>query len=311
MGIPEGSAEGIPDRTNDRATGQARARTPDGLPTSRTEAGAAGLAALAAEPGRAVVALDFDGVLAPIVPDPDSARAHPGVVPALQQLAPLLDAVVVVTGRPAGLAVEYGGFAGAPGLEHLTILGHYGAERWDAQTGEVRAPADHPGVAALRAELPRELKRVGAPDGAWIEDKGRAIAVHTRRAEDPDGSLAALDAPLRALAAKHGLAVEPGRMVLELRPPGVDKGAALMAFLDERKARAVLYVGDDLGDVAAYDAVDDGRAVGRPGVLGYSAPTTGEPPLAALAERADLVLSGPAGVVALLEALSAALASRP
>ncbi|WP_042376934.1 trehalose-phosphatase, partial [Streptacidiphilus melanogenes] len=284
---------------------------PAGLPTPRTEAGSAGLAALAAEPRRAVVALDFDGVLAPIVPDPDSARAHPGVVPALQRLAPLLDAVVVVTGRPAGTAAEYGGFVGAPGLEHLTILGHYGAERWDAQTGEVRAPADHPGVAALRAELPRELKRVGAPDGAWIEDKGRAIAVHTRRTEDPDGTLAALDAPLRALAAKHGLTVEPGRMVLELRPPGVDKGAALTAFLDERKAGAVLYVGDDLGDVAAYDAVEDLRSVGRPGVLGYSAPTTGEPPLAALAERADLVLSGPAGVVALLEALSAALASRP
>lgn len=294
-----GTAEGIPQGT------------PEGIPTPRTEAGVAGLAALRAEPERAVVALDFDGVLAPIVPDPDSARAHPGVVPALRRLAPLLGAVVVVTGRPAGRAAEYGGFAGAPGLEQLTILGHYGAERWDAQTGEVHAPADHPGVSALRAELPRALERAGAAPGTWIEDKGRALAVHTRRTEDPDGALAALDAPLRALAARHGLAVEPGRMVLELRPPGVDKGAALTAFLEERKAGAVLYVGDDLGDVAAYDAVDERRALGRPGVLGYSAPTTGEPPLAALAERADLVVPGPPGVVALLEALSAALASRP
>ncbi|MEY9872341.1 trehalose 6-phosphate phosphatase [Streptacidiphilus sp. MAP12-33] len=287
------------------------APSPEGIPTPRTEAGLTGLAALRAEPGRAVVALDFDGTLAPIVADPDAARAHPAVVPALRRLAPLLDAVVVVTGRPAGLAAEYGGFVGVPGLEHLTILGHYGAERWDATTGEVHAPDAHPGVAALRAELPRALERAGAAAGTWIEDKGRALAVHTRRAEDPDGALTALDAPLRALAARHGLAVEPGRMVLELRPPGVDKGAALTAFLDERKAGAVLYVGDDLGDVAAYDAVEDLRALGRPGVLCYSAPTTGEPPLAALAERADLVVPGPPGVAALLDALSAALASRP
>jgi trehalose 6-phosphate phosphatase len=251
-----------------------------------------------------VVALDFDGTLAPIVADPDDARAHPGVVPALRRLAPLLDAVVVVTGRPAALAAEYGGFTGATGLEHLTILGHYGAERWDARTGEVHAPDAHPGVAALRAELPRALEREKAAPGTWIEDKGRALAVHTRRAADPDAALAALDAPLRALAARHGLAVEPGRMVLELRPPGVDKGAALTAFLEERKAGAVLYVGDDLGDVAAYDAVEDLRATGRPGVLVYSAPTTGEPELAALAERADLVVPGPAGVVALMNALS-------
>ena len=271
-----------------------------------TPAGTAGLTALLKDPARAVAAFDFDGTLAPIVPDPDRARAHPGVLHALGRLAPRLAAVAVVTGRPAATAVRLAGFAGAPGLEHLTVLGHYGLERWDAATGALRAPAEHPGITALRAELPALL--ASAPAGTWLEDKGHALAVHTRRAADPDTALAALDAPLRAAAARHGLAVEPGRMVLELRPPGMDKGVALTAFLRERDAETVLFAGDDLGDVAAYDAVDALRAAeGVDALLVCSAPTTGEPPVRALADRADLIVPGPEGVVALLEALADAL----
>ncbi|MFF4651771.1 trehalose-phosphatase [Streptomyces sp. NPDC001380] len=275
-----------------------------GIPEPTTAAGAEGLAVLAADPSHAVVALDFDGTLAPIVPDPDSARAHPGAVPALARLAPLVGAVAVVTGRPAGVAVRYGGFAGVPGLEHLVVLGHYGAERWDAVTGEVRAPGVHPGVAAVRAELPGFLDRIGAWEGTWVEDKGRAVAVHTRRTEDPDTALAQLREPLLRLAGEHGLVGEPGRMVLELRPPGVDKGVALGDFLHERKARSVLYAGDDLGDLAAYAAVEQLRGEGVPGLLVCSATADGEAPVRELQERADLVVPGPAGVVALLDALA-------
>jgi trehalose 6-phosphate phosphatase len=276
------------------------------LPEPTSPAGEAGLTAIRKNPARAVAAFDFDGTLAPIVADPEQARAHPGVVPALARLAPRLAAVAVVTGRPAATAVEYGGFAGVPGLEHLTVLGQYGLERWDATTGELRTPGELPGVTALRRELPALL--ADAPDGVWLEDKGHALAVHTRRTTDPDAVLAALDAPLRAAAARHGLAVEPGRMVLELRPPGMDKGVALTAFLREQDAASVLYAGDDLGDLAAYDTVDALRAAGTvDGLLVCSAPTTGEPPVRAIADQADLVVPGPEGVVALLEALADAL----
>ncbi len=274
------------------------------LLTPRTAAGRDALAALLAAPRESVVGLDFDGTLAPIVADPARARAHPGVVPALSALAPLVGAVVVVTGRPAAVAVEYGGFADAPGLEHLTVLGHYGAERWDAATKETTAPEPPAGVAAVRAELPAVLAAAGAPPGTWTEDKGRALAVHTRRADRPDEALELLRAPLAALAAAHGLMVEPGRMVLELRPPGVDKGAALTGFLAGRPLRTVLYVGDDLGDLPAYEAVERRRGEGLPGLLVCSATTGGEAPVGALADRADLVVPGPAGVVELLAALA-------
>ncbi|MFK4145822.1 trehalose-phosphatase [Streptomyces sp. NPDC004065] len=272
----------------------------DSLPVPVTQAGRDGLAAILARPERAVIALDFDGTLAPIVPDPDQARAHPGAVPVLSELAPKVASVAVVTGRPAGVAVRYGGFAGVPGLEHLVVLGHYGAERWDAATGTVTAPAPHPGVAAARAELPGLLDRVGAWQGTWIEEKGRSVAVHTRRAEDPQAAFELLREPLSDLAARHGLIVEPGRMVLELRPPGMDKGVALSEYVRDVGATSVLYAGDDLGDLPAFTAVDKLRSDGVPGVLVCS----GSAEVTELSERADLVVDGPAGVVDLLRTLA-------
>ncbi|MCB5166139.1 trehalose-phosphatase [Streptomyces bambusae] len=254
-------------------------------------------------PAQTVIALDFDGTLAEIVPDPERARAHPGAVTALTALAPRVASVAVITGRPAGVAVRYGGFAGVPELRHLTVLGHYGAERWDAETGRVHAPAVPPGVAAARAELPGVLDAEGAWHGTWIEEKGRAIAVHTRRAADPEAAFEALRDPLAHLAHRHGLVLEPGRAVLELRPPGMDKGVALAGYLAETGARAVLYAGDDLGDLAAFAAVEKLRADGLPGLLVCS----GSSEVPELAARADLVLDGPAAVVAFLAALAAAI----
>ncbi|WEO96719.1 trehalose-phosphatase [Streptomyces sp. FXJ1.172] len=278
----------------------------DPLPTPQTQSGRDGLAAFLAKPATAIVGLDFDGTLAPIVADPEQARAHPDAVPALAALAPKVASIAVITGRPAGVAVRYGGFAGVPGLDHLTVLGHYGAERWDAVTGTVTAPAPHPGVAAVRAELPGVLDRAGAWPGTWIEEKGRAVAVHTRRAADPEAAFEALRGPLTDLAARHGLIVEPGRLVLELRPPGMDKGVALGEYVRRTGAGAVLYAGDDLGDLPAYAAVDKLRGDGVPGLLVCSGSTE----VTELAERADVVVDGPAGVVALLRSLAAGIDHR-
>ncbi|MER8031137.1 trehalose-phosphatase [Streptomyces bauhiniae] len=281
---------GIPDNTAEDSA----------LPVPVTQAGRDGLRALLQRPRTAVIGLDFDGTLAPIVADPDQARAHPGAVPALAALAPKVASVAVVTGRPAGVAVRNGGFAGVPGLEHLVVLGHYGAERWDAATGTVTAPPPHPGIAAVRAELPGVLDRAGAWPGTWIEEKGRAVAVHTRRAEDPEAAFDTLRAPLTDLATRHGLIVEPGRLVLELRPPGMDKGVALLDHLRTTGAESVLYAGDDLGDLPAFAALEKLRSEGIPSLLVCSGSTE----VTELAERADLVVDGPEGVVALLNALA-------
>ncbi|WP_326671464.1 trehalose-phosphatase [Streptomyces sp. NBC_01257] len=278
------------------------------LPAPTTPAGREGLAALLARPDRAVIALDFDGTLADIVPDPEQARAHPGAVEALAALAPRVASIAVITGRPAGVAVRHGGFAGVAGLDHLVVLGHYGAERWDAVSGTVRAPAPHPGVAAVRAELPGVLDRFDSWHGTWIEEKGQALAVHTRRAADPQAAFEALRGPLGELAARHGLIVEPGRLVLELRPSGMDKGVALTQYVRETGAESVLYAGDDLGDLAAFAAVEKLRTEGPDGTPGLLI-CSGSAEVPELAERADLSVPGPGAVVEFLGALARQLAA--
>lgn len=281
----------------------ARPPWPAGLPQPTTAAGAAGLAALLAAPAKAVVALDFDGTLSEIVSDPEQARAHPSVVPALAALAPHLASLVVITGRPAEVAVRLGGFAGVPGLDRLVVLGHYGAERWDAASGALRTPPPHPGVAQARAELPGLIESLPPARGAWIEEKGQAVAVHTRRVADPQAAFEALRTPLADLADRSGLLLEPGRMVLELRPPGVDKGVALVDHVHETAAETIVYAGDDLGDLPAFAAVETLRDQSRHGLL-LSSGTTDVPEVAS---RADIQLHGPAAVADFLAAVAAAV----
>jgi Trehalose-phosphatase len=86
-----------------------------GLPTPRTPEGQAALGVVAAEPNRTVVALDYDGTLAPIVDRPEDAVAHPGAAAALGALA-AVGQVAIVTGRPSAEAVRLGRLAGIPGL---------------------------------------------------------------------------------------------------------------------------------------------------------------------------------------------------
>jgi trehalose 6-phosphate phosphatase len=273
-----------------------------GIAGDVTPEGAAALAAIAADPGRALIALDFDGTLAPIVSEPSAARPQPGVLPALRQLATSVGTLAIVTGRPAPAAVELGGFAGIPGL---IVIGHHGWERWEG--GELTSPPPPPEVAQARARLPSVFAAAGAPGGTWVEDKIHALVVHTRRAADPEAALARLAGPLADFASQTGLDSKPGRLVIELRPRGVDKGAAITALAAERDPAAVLFAGDDLGDIPAFEAVHAMRAAGRAGVAVCSA--SGE--VTALAGHADLVVDGPAGITALLVRLADAAQPSP
>jgi trehalose 6-phosphate phosphatase len=270
------------------------------LPAPRSAAGRAGLAALLRSPGRALIALDFDGTLAPIVADPAAARPDPRAAAALRRLAPLAGTLAVITGRPALRAVEYAGLESVPGV---IVLGHYGRQRWEA--GQLTSPPEPPGLAAAREQLPGVLAAADAPAGTWTEDKGDALAVHTRRTAEPARALERLREPLAALAERTDLAVEPGRLVIELRPAGSDKGLALAGLAAQRRPAAILFCGDDLGDRPAFRAVAELRAAGIPGVTVCA----GSAEVSVLAQEADLVVDGPAGVAALLHSLADAFAA--
>ena len=245
------------------------------------------LAPLVARPGRAGIFTDFDGTLAAIVADPWEARPLPGAADALARLARRYKRVAVVSGRPAAFLDEHFGGRG------VLLSGLYGLEA--AGPGGVVVD---PAAARWRAVVEEAASRAEShgPDGMFVERKGLSVTFHYRT--DP-----ALHPAVRSWAeaetARTGLELHPARMSYELRPPvGRSKGSVVEELADGLDA--VCFVGDDRGDLDAFDAMDRlaaaGRTAVRVGVRSEEAP-------AELLTRADVLVDGPGGVLALLEEL--------
>ena len=250
-----------------------------------------------------VVGLDFDGTLAPIVDDPTAAAMHPGAAEVLSDLADLVATVAIVTGRPARQVLQLGdldvlGDRIASRGRRLQIFGQYGAERWDSEHRAIRSPLPPAGLASFERELPRLLREAGAAD-AYVEDKGLAVAVHTRRLEAGGAAYERLLPALRDAAARHDLVIEPGRAVIEVRSGEADKGRVIDELVRSTDAHGVLFVGDDLGDVEALQAVAECTERGLIGLGGCVANAE----VSELAGLADVLLEGPDGVIAFLRQL--------
>ncbi|GGD22653.1 trehalose-phosphatase [Nocardioides daphniae] len=258
--------------------------------------------------GDLVVGLDFDGTLAPIVEDPTQAHVHPDVPDLLVALADRVRGVAVVTGRPVRQALALGdldqvGTRIAERHRSFIVLGQYGNERWTAVDRRVVSPRPPAGLAGFLREVPSLVRRADAAD-AYVEPKGLAVALHTRRLPDPVGSFARLLPLVADAATRHGLAVEPGRLVVEVRAPGMHKGLAVSRLAEEWSAKGFLFAGDDLGDVEAFTEL---RAMRDDGIATMAVCSHGGDGPEELEEIADHVVDGPEGVVDFLKGLVADL----
>jgi trehalose 6-phosphate phosphatase len=252
-----------------------------------------------------VIGLDFDGTLSPIVDDPESARIHPDARDVLVDLAEQVAAIAVITGRPARQALDLGGLEevgnaiGDSGKE-LFLFGQYGNERWTSTNRRIVGPRPPAGLASFERELPRVLRRADASD-AYVEDKGLAVAVHTRRLPDPGAAFERLLPEIKELASRNDLVVEPGRSVIEVRSPGTNKGVVVERLAEELEIGGFLFAGDDLGDLEAFEAVESLSRRGLPTLLVCSASAEES----ALLDRSDVVVRGPEGVLDLLRRFTA------
>ena len=237
----------------------------------------------------ALVAVDFDGTLAPISPHPDDARPLPGADQVLRDVRATGATVAVVTGRSVASLLRVSSFGSVPGI---VIYGTHGAERW--QAGELRAPAPPPGLNELRLSLPGLLTSIG-PD-LWIEDKGLSLVIHARLTADPELALEILRAPVGQAATAAGLGVRPGKEVLEICIPGIDKGTAIRELVSEDPAGA-FYAGDDLGDLPAIHEVNAWAERSGPPTLTVAVNPRGSGPIA---EQADVTVPNPQGLMSLL-----------
>ena len=245
------------------------------------------LAPLLRDPGSTGIFSDFDGTLSPIVEDPAAARPLAGAAEVLADLARRFGRVGVISGRPAGFILDQVGDVG------VSIWGLHGLETV-ADGKVVPVPEAEPWLDVVERAA-EEAERTLGPD-VGVERKSVSLTLHFRRA--PGEGPAVREWAERTVEAT-GLVVHDARMSYELRPPVVHgKGVVL-----ERAAEgltAACFVGDDLGDADAFDALDRLAARGvravRVGVRSEEAPPQ-------LLERADLVLDGPEEVLEALRSL--------
>lgn len=217
--------------------------------------------ALRAFAGRSpvLVALDFDGALAPIVLDPDAARMLPASAVAVERLAGL-DGVTValVSGREAA---DLTALAAPPA--GTVVVGSHGAQwgtaRLDGDTVVLDGAevALTPAQAELHARLVAQSERLvdGVP-GAWVQTKPTTVVVHTRGAARDDAERLT-EAALTGPGALPGVRAMRGKEVVEMAVVEVTKGDAVRRLREQTGAAAVLYAGDDRTDEDAFAVLGD------------------------------------------------------
>jgi trehalose-phosphatase len=200
--------------------------------------------------GGALLALDFDGCLAPLQDDPEASRALPAAVRALDRLAAVPGLhLAIVSGRAIG---DLSAKAEVPQGTHL--VGSHGGERGHRQDGDVVLdPFDlDPGRAAVLAEMTARLEdAVAAVPGSRVERKPASVVLHTRTVDDDDAA-ARLTEHALALGDRDGVDAMRGKDVVELSVLEVTKGDALAVLRGELGVDVVAYAGDDVTDERAF-----------------------------------------------------------
>jgi trehalose 6-phosphate phosphatase len=253
---------------------------------------------LTADPERAAVFCDIDGVLAPIVARAEDAQVRQETAVLLGRLARRYGCVACVSGRSATEARRLVGVGG------IAYAGSHGAELLEPGAA---SPRTNPAFKSWEGRVKQFVRERDNPDlrrlRVRIEDKGPIVALHWRGAPDEETALARVK-EVAGEAEAAGLATHWGRKVLELRPPvPFDKGLAVRDLVDRSTVRTALFGGDDATDLDAFDAltalVDEGAldVAVRVGVRSDEGP-------AAIVERADVVVDGVQGFAAVLAALA-------
>jgi trehalose 6-phosphate phosphatase len=263
-----------------------------------SEALAEALAPLTADPARAAVFCDIDGVLAPIVGRAEDAQVRKQTAVLLGRLARRYACVACISGRSAAEARRLVGVGG------IVYAGSHGAEL--LEPGAVR-PQTNPAFKSWEARVKQFIAERDSADlrrlRVRIEDKGPIGALHWRGAPDEEAALARVEQIARE-AEDAGLATHWGRKVLELRPPvPFDKGQAVRDLVERCGARTALFGGDDTTDLDAFGALS---ALVEEGALdvGLRVGVRSEEGPAAIVERADVVVDGVEGFAEVLAVLA-------
>lgn len=191
--------------------------------------------------------LDYDGVLAPIMPLPEQAAPSKKTYQLLKELAEDgRNTCVVISGRPHDTLEEWLGslplaFAAEHGLWRRELRSSWEFARsvstdWKPAVKEVMQRYEH------------------TMSGSFIEEKYAGLALHYRNVtlKDTSSMINLLLRDLEPLAAQLKLTILNGKKVVEVIPDGIDKGTAAKFWLGAKKWDFILGAGDDETDEALF-----------------------------------------------------------
>jgi trehalose 6-phosphate phosphatase len=199
--------------------------------------------------------LDLDGTLLDLLDRPDEVVADTELRNLLTRLGDRLDGrIAIISGRSvAQLDTILGPVAHA-----IALSGSHGGEhRWQGASVQLERPA------SLDAATARFDAFSAGRDGVVLEEKSLGVALHYRMAPGAEAEAQALAV---AVARDTGLHLQKGKMMVELRCPGSDKGSALRLLMERAPMSGTMpvFLGDDMTDESAFEAA---RALGGAGVL--------------------------------------------
>lgn len=255
-------------------------------------------AVLAARP--AGLLTDIDGTISLIAPTPDAAVVSAEARQALALLAERLDVVAAITGRAAENAERM------VAVPRLTYIGNHGLEQRRGGATEINARAVFAIGAVTEALIAVEQAAVadGLTEGILYENKGVTGSIHYRLAPDQARARDGLLPIVQTAAAARGLRVSEGRMVIEIRPAiAINKGTAVEGIVERDRLRGVVFLGDDVTDIDAFNVVKRLRDAGA--IQGINVAVTAPESLPEVAAAADVIVQGVAACVELLTALAA------
>ncbi len=234
------------------------------------------------------IALDIDGTISQIVARPQDAIVPEAIRLHLVTLCRKMDLVAIISGRAAGDAKRL------VGVEEALYIGSHGLERWQAGR-VVRVPQMEPYIERIKQVRRRLEGQLG--EGVEIEYKGASISFHYRLSPHPATARDHILQSLQACPEVTSLLISEGRMIVELRPPvPVHKGTALLDLVEEHSLKSIIYIGDDLTDIDAFQAVHTLKH----NCAGLAVAVAGAESAPEVAEAADITLPGVEAVEALL-----------
>ncbi len=226
---------------------------------------------------------DVDGTIAEIAPTAEAVKVAPGCKKHLRSLVKRLPLVAVVSGRLIKVLRHL------VGVDGVVYNGNHGLEQWVGGHVEIRPEAQ--AYVEKTSAVIKELGPILHPLGVVFEDKGAGLVFHYRTLPNREEVRETILKEISRSSAAQPFNIDQARAVIELRPPlEVSKGSVVRELIESYHLRAAVYMGDDVADIDAFDAM---RTLSRGAEFqGLALGVVGEETPPNVAKRADLLLRG-------------------